>query len=247
MNGNEHIMQFSYIGTELEVFAKATNWKNYVSKNLRPYIRGTVIEVGAGLGSSTKYLCNRSHVRWLCLDPDANHASHLKSLIAAGKLPPCCEARCGVLADLARSDLADTILYVDVLEHIQDDEAEMLVASAHLAPGGHIVILAPAFKSISSPLDKAVGHYRRYVRDDARRLTSQSLSLQATFFLDSTGFFASALNRLILRKSLPSARDIKIWDKVIVPISTVTDKILGSLFGRSIVMVWQKAPAEHVY
>jgi SAM-dependent methyltransferase len=235
-------MQFSYIGTELELFAKATNWKNYLSKKLRPYITGRVIEVGAGLGSSTKYLCDRSHVRWVCLDPDAKHASHLKSLIAAGKLPPCCEVRCSVLADLARGDLADTILYVDVLEHIQDDEAEMLVAAAHLAPGGHIVVLAPAFNSISSPLDKAVGHYRRYGRDDATRLSSQSLSLQATFFLDSAGFFASALNRLILRKSLPSARDIKIWDKLIVPISILTDKILGSLFGRSIVMVWQKDP-----
>jgi SAM-dependent methyltransferase len=235
-------MQFSYIGTELELFAKATNWKSYVSKKLRPYLTGSVIEVGAGLGGSTKYLCDRIHVRWLCLDPDANHASHLKSLIAAGKLPPCCEARCGVLADLDRSELADTILYVDVLEHIQDDEAEMLIAAAHLAPGGHIVVLAPAFNSISSPLDKAVGHCRRYQRDDARRLSSQSLSLQATFFLDSAGFFASALNRLILRKSLPSSRDIKIWDKVVVPISMLTDKILGSLFGRSIVMVWQKDP-----
>jgi SAM-dependent methyltransferase len=235
-------MQFSYMGTELEVFAKATNWKNYVSKKLRPYITGSVIEVGAGLGSSTKYLCDRTHVRWLCLDPDANHSSHLKSLIAAGKLPPCCEARCGVLADLDRSDVADTILYVDVLEHIQDDEAEMLIAAAHLAPGGHIVVLGPAFNSISSPLDKAVGHYRRYERDDATRLSSQSLSLQATFFLDSAGFFASASNRLILRKSLPSARDIKIWDKLIVPVSILTDKILGSFFGRSIVMVWRKNP-----
>ena len=122
-------MQFCYVGTELEVFAKAANWKNYVGKKLRPYITGSVIEVGAGLGGSTKYLCDRSYVRWLCLDPDAKHALHLEGLIAAGKLPPCCEARCGVLADLAPGDRADTIIYVDVLEHIQDDEAEMLAAA----------------------------------------------------------------------------------------------------------------------
>jgi Methyltransferase domain len=234
-------MEFSYIGTELELFANATNWKNYVGVNLRPYITGSVIEVGAGLGSSTRYLCSGSHVRWLCLDPDANHVSHLKALIAARKLPACCEARWGVLADLAPTDCANTIIYVDVLEHIQDDESEMLVAAAHLAPGGRIIVLAPAFKSLYSPFDTAVGHYRRYVRKDAKRLTRELLTLQATFFLDSAGFFASALNRLILRKSHASARDVQIWDKMIVPISMRTDKILGSLFGKSIVMIWQKA------
>src|SRR5262245_40313427 len=108
--------QFSYIGAELELFANATNWKNYIGRTLRPYITGSVIEVGAGLGGSTKYLCNRSHARWLCLDPDPNHVLHLKRLIADRKLPPCCEARCGVLANLAPGDCADTIIYVDVLE-----------------------------------------------------------------------------------------------------------------------------------
>ena len=232
--------EFSYVGTELELFAKATNWKNYFSRKLRPYIGGSVIEVGAGLGGSTKYLCDLSHVHWLCLDPDAYNVSHLKALIATRKLPPCCEARCGVLADLSPDEFADTIIYIDVLEHIENDEGEMHVAAAHLVPGGHIVALSPAFNFLYSPFDEAIGHYRRYVRKDARRLASQSLTLQATFFLDSAGFFASALNRLILRKSQPSIGDIQIWDKAIVPISLLTDKILGRLFGKSIVMVWQK-------
>jgi 2-polyprenyl-3-methyl-5-hydroxy-6-metoxy-1,4-benzoquinol methylase len=120
------------------LFAKATNWKNYMSRNLRPFIKGRVIVVGAGLGSSTTYLCNRSHVRWLCLDPDANHVSHLKDLIAAQKLPPCSEARCGVLNDLAPGDRADTIIYVDVLEHIQDDDAELLNRCRSSCTGGSL-------------------------------------------------------------------------------------------------------------
>jgi len=240
MNGNDASAEFSYVGTELELFAKATNWKNYVGKKLRPYIAGNVIEVGAGLGASTKYLCNLSHGRWICLEPDANHVSHLKGLIAARKLPPCCEAICGVLADLAPAEFADTIIYIDVLEHIERDEEEMRVAAAHLAARGHIVMLSPAFNFLYSPFDEAIGHYRRYVYADAMRLTVQSLTLQAIFFLDSVGFFVSASNRLVLRKSQPSMRDIQIWDKTIVPISVLTDKICSPLFGRSIVMIWQK-------
>jgi Methyltransferase domain len=231
--------EFCYIGGELELFANATNWKKYIGRKLRPYIAGNVIEVGAGLGSSTKYLCNRSHARWLCLDPDANHVSHLENLIAGRKLPLFCEARRGILADLAPDECADTIIYIDVLEHIENDEPEMRIAAAHLAPRGHIVALSPAFNSLYSPFDEAIGHYRRYARKDARRLTVQPLTLQALFFLDSAGFFASAVNRLILRKSQPSFRDIQIWDKVFVPVSVFSDKIFGRLFGKSIVMVWQ--------
>jgi len=237
MNGST---EFSYVGSELELFGRATNWKTYFGARLRPYISGSVIEVGAGLGSSTKYLCDLNHARWLCLDPDPKHVSHLNDLIAGGNLPPFCEARRGILADLGPDERADTIIYVDVLEHIENDEAEMCIAAAHLAPRGHIVALSPAFNSLYSPFDQAIGHYRRYARNDARRLTVQSLTLQALFFLDSAGFFASALNRIVLRKPQPSVRDIQIWDKVFVPISVLSDEIFGRLFGKSIVMVWQK-------
>jgi SAM-dependent methyltransferase len=232
--------EFSYVGSELELFANATNWKKYIGAKLRPYISGSVIEVGAGLGSSTKYLCDQSHARWLCLDPDARHVAHLNGLIASRKLPACCKARRGILADLAPDQRADTIIYVDVLEHIESDEAEMRTAAAHLAPRGHIVVLSPAFNFLYSPFDESIGHYRRYERKDAKRLTAQSLTLRALFFLDSIGFFASAANRLIMRKSQPSSHDIQIWDKALVPISVISDIILGRLFGKSIVMIWQK-------
>ena len=232
--------ELSYVGTELELFAKATNWKNYAGGKLRPYITGSVIEVGAGLGGSTNYLFNRNHVRWLCLDPDANHVSYLRGLISARKLPPCCEARCGVLADLNAEECADTIIYFDVLEHIEDDEEEMRVAAAHLTRGGHVVTLSPAFNFLYSPFDEAIGHRRRYASKDARRLKVRSLSLRRVFFLDSVGLFASAFNRLIMRKSKPSTYEIQIWDKVMVPASILTDKIFSRMLGRSIVMIWQK-------
>ena len=56
----------------------------------------------------------------------------------------------------------DTILYVDVLEHIADDAAELARARRLLTPEGNLVVLAPAHQSLFSPFDAAVGHYRRY-------------------------------------------------------------------------------------
>ncbi|MGO9392528.1 class I SAM-dependent methyltransferase [Rhodoblastus sp.] len=232
--------ELTYPGAELDAFAEAINWKKYWSRKLRAYVSGSVIEVGAGLGGSTKYLCNDDHSQWLCLDPDPTHASHLKSLIAAGELPASCEVICGVLGDLDPGVRVDTILYIDVLEHIEKDEDELRLAAAHLKPGGRAIVLSPAFNSLYSEFDRAVGHHRRYIKRDAQRLTVQSLSLQRTFYLDSVGFFASLINRLFLRKSTPTKSQLRLWDRGMVPISIYTDMAFGSLFGKTIVMVWQK-------
>jgi hypothetical protein len=232
--------QFAYDSPDLPLFAKALNWKKYWSAQLRPYIRGRVIEVGAGLGASTEQLCDRDYPEWLCLDPDPANAAHLAGRIARGELPRCCTARCGVLSDLAPSLTSDTILYIDVLEHIAEDETEMRVAAGHLERGGHLVVLSPAFDFLYSPFDKAVGHHRRYGRRDIGRLTVPVLALRDAFFLDSVGLLASLANRLLLRSSMPSASQIALWDRVMIPASRYADRLFGRTFGKSIVMVWRK-------
>jgi SAM-dependent methyltransferase len=232
--------EIAYHGKELEQFAEAINWKKYWSSKLRGLITGYVIEVGAGLGSSTKFLHPDRHARWLCLDPDPRFASNLAQRITTGDLPQCCEAKCGVLGDLPPEELADTILYIDVLEHIKNDEAEMRIAAAHLRSGGRIIVLSPAFNWLYSPYDRAIGHYRRYTRRDAKRLTVPQLSLQQAFYLDSVGLFASLANRLLLRAAAPSSRQIAVWDRMMVPASIYADRLFGSLFGRTIIMIWKK-------
>ena len=232
--------QFIYQGGELELFTQAINWKRYFSSKLRPFVRGYVIEVGAGMGNSTKYLHRDAVQRWVCVDPDPGLASRLARRIAEGDLPRTCEVRCGVLADLASEELADTVIYIDVLEHIKRDEDEMRVATAHLKPGGRIIVLSPAFNWLYSAFDAAIGHYRRYATRDARRLTVTQLALERIVFLDSIGLFASLWNRLFLRAPALSQREILLWDRAIIPVSVYADRLFGSLFGRTIVMIWQK-------
>jgi hypothetical protein len=176
----------------------------------------------------------------LCLDPDPAHVSILAQQIGSGALPPFCKAQCGILSDLPADATANTIVYIDVLEHIEDDAAEIRTAIAHLRPAGHLIVLAPAFNWLYSPFDQAVGHYRRYDKKDAWRLGHPSLSLRSVFFLDSIGFLASLANRLYLRAPLPSPAQIQFWDKKLVPMSIFADRLFGSLFGRTIVMIWAK-------
>jgi hypothetical protein len=233
--------EISYQGTELEVFAEALNWKAYWSNSLSQYATGTVIEVGAGIGASTKYICANSGVsRFICLEPDPNFAAHLSNMIATGSLPNYCEIICSTLSDLPLNVRANSIFYIDVLEHIERDTEEVAIAANHLMPGGRLIMLSPAFNWLYSPFDKAIGHHRRYSRRDVKRLTPPGLEVERVFFLDSVGMLLSVANRLILRSATPTPSQVRIWDRNIVPISRHVDRVLGTIGGRSIIIVWKR-------
>src|SRR4029079_6868569 len=70
---------FAYAGNDLDVFAHAINWKRYFGRVLSPYIRGDVLEVGAGIGGTTRVLCTPRADRWVCLEPDPELAERLQT------------------------------------------------------------------------------------------------------------------------------------------------------------------------
>jgi SAM-dependent methyltransferase len=226
-----------YCGGELELFAQARHWKDYLRAQIAPHLSGRVLEVGAGLGGTTKVLAGLPHAEWLCLEPDAVLAAAIRRDVAAGALPPV-EVAVGTLAALPAGRLFDTILYIDVLEHIEDDRGELAAAAARLAPGGRLVVLSPAHAMLFSDFDRAVGHCRRYARDSLRAAAPPGLKLARLRYLDGVGMLASLANRWLLRKSLPSAADIALWDRVMVPLSRRVDPLLGYRLGKSVLAVW---------
>ena len=122
-----------YEGTELELFQAAVNWKAYWSDKVAPYVRGAALEVGAGLGANIANFRGKSGVQWTLLEPDRAMCEEMSGRARAGQLPPGTEIVCGMLADLPAGRTYDSILYIDVLEHIEDDRAELERAAARLA------------------------------------------------------------------------------------------------------------------
>jgi SAM-dependent methyltransferase len=227
-----------YIGGELELFAAASNWKSYVAAQLAPYIEGRVLEVGAGIGGNILTLCGDRVTHYLALEPDDRLAAVIQRRLDDGELPATVSVMRGTLARLT-DEKFDTILYVDVLEHIAEDRAELAHAARHLASNGHLIVLSPAHQYLFSPFDRAIGHVRRYSRSGLAALTPAACRIARVRMLDSAGFGLSLGNRLLLRASMPTQAQIRFWDRVIVRISRLTDRLSGFRFGKSILMIWR--------
>src|ERR1044072_9905865 len=101
--------EFKYVGSELDLFAEVHHWKSYWSSAIRRFIQGDVVEVGAGIGSNTRFLNNDQIQRFVCLEPDAQLLARLKEQVR--QEPRECQVVCGTTESLAPDQQFDTIIY----------------------------------------------------------------------------------------------------------------------------------------
>ena len=171
-----------YPGAELDNFDKATIWRKYIFLQIRKFIKGSVLEVGAGIGSFTnnyKHLTNDITLSEI----DDNNLSIIEEKYKDTKFN---------FTNKETKNLNnnfDTIMYLNVLEHIKDDMEEIKQAFNKLNKNGNLIILVPAHNELYSKFDKEIGHHRRYKIDFFSKiniLESKVLKLQ---YLYSAGYF----------------------------------------------------------
>jgi len=232
--------ELDYCGSELDVFIHATNWKKYWADTISPYIGDRVLDVGAGIGATAKALNVKKFQRWVELEPDKNQASRIKKMQDDGEIPAHYEIKNGSSNDIGEETTFDTILYIDVLEHIEDDAGELMNVSKCLVEGGHIIIVSPAHNYLFTEFDKQIGHFRRYSASDLIQIKPKDFEIVKLCYLDSVGMLASLANRLILKSGSPNIRQIKFWDGFMVPASRWLDRVFMHKLGKSVVCVLKK-------
>ncbi len=231
---------FEYSGDELETFALAKNWRKYWMGMVRGFLGSEVLEVGAGIGTVTAGL-RKPEMKWVALEPDnemfqvlEKEFQNLDSGVAVfGK----------TLSEYSGIQKFDSVLYFDVLEHIEHDSREVELACSKLNPNGYLIILVPAHQSLFSPFDTEIGHFRRYDRDSLCLLKPKNMNQVLSRYLDSGGYFLSWANSKFLAQSAPTTTQIRFWDSFVIPVSRLVDRLLGFRFGKSLLIVWQMSPS----
>jgi len=199
-----HFKPIANIGATTEDFEfsalqEAYYYPRAIVREFMPYLSGDVIEVGAGIGQMSKLFAGAIGLdNFTAVEPDKKFAKMFRETSPEIRLIE------GTVSSLEKGTSCNTIVSVNVIEHIQDHVEELARYYALLAPQkGHLCVLAPARPEIYSPLDKDFGHFRRYTK-----LTMKDALLEAgftpvdIFYFNMPGYFAWYLNFKLLKKEV---------------------------------------------
>jgi SAM-dependent methyltransferase len=220
--------------------SKARNYFAWQNRLVRKELGRRVLEVGCGLGNFTGTILDREAV--IAVEREPECIQHLKRRY--GDRDNLHAIVCDVLdpqfRDLARFR-ADCCVCLNVLEHIADDIAALSAMAFVLAPGGVIILLVPAFQSLYGPIDRNLGHYRRYSRGAIRRLAERTgLRIRHAHYINSIGFFGWWTNSHILKRDAQSERQIEVFDRYVVPVISAVERRARMPFGQSLLAVLEK-------
>ena len=150
-----------YFGRDLEAMSFADNYHRWILSEFLPYIGVSVAEVGAGVGNFSDLILETNVTSLMAFEPSSNMYPLLKEALSKDKRAVAINGFFGKKVNDKRSD---PVIYVNVLEHIEDDASELAAAHDSLNPDGHLLLFVPALPWLYSEFDRQVGHFRRYTR-----------------------------------------------------------------------------------
>jgi SAM-dependent methyltransferase len=228
----------SYTLEDQRRMTAAENYFAWQAALVVPELGRRVLEVGCGIGNFTKFLLDRDAV--IAVDSDADCVAELKQRYAQR---PNVQAFCADAGDLrgARRFAPDSCVCLNVLEHLADDAAALRGMADLLPPGGKIVLLIPAFPALYGPIDRELGHYRRYRRGAVIELAARAgLAADKVRYWNLVGFFGWWVNAHVLKRSAQSAAQIAVFDRYVVPVMRRIERWVAPPFGQSILAVFKK-------
>jgi SAM-dependent methyltransferase len=229
-----------YTITDQERMAQARNYFAWQARLVTPELGQRVIEVGCGIGNFTGMLLEREAVFAVDVDPACVERLRQRYPDRPNLHALVCDPGSGAFAALARFH-PDSCVCLNVLEHIEDDGRALAAMASVLAPGGTIVLLAPAFPALYGPIDRNLAHHRRYTRASLVGLAHVTgLAIRTLHYVNAAGWFGWWINAHVLRREAQSAPQIRIFDRAVVPVMSRVEAIARPPFGQSLFAVLRK-------
>ncbi|MGA3025801.1 MAG: methyltransferase domain-containing protein [Bryobacteraceae bacterium] len=226
---------------DLERMTRAKNYFAWLNRLAARELGQRVVEVGCGVGNFTATLLDREAV--IAVDNDPACLDRLR-----GRFPnhpnlylSAADASDDAFLEVARFH-PDSCACLNVLEHIEDDAGALRNMATVLEPGGVVVLLVPAFPALYGPIDRNLGHWRRYRRGELASLAEAAgLRLRRARYMNTIGFFGWWVNARLLRRDTQSAGQIELFDRYLVPLMSRLEDLAPPPFGQSLFAVMEKA------
>ncbi len=226
-----------YIGKELEAMSFAANYHGWIVDEISPHLGETVAEIGAGIGSVSKMLLTKSIKKLYAFEPSSNMYPFLLEELSNDKRA---QAVNGYLKAENSPVAFDSIVYINVLEHIEDDGAELKNSLELLKSGGKLLLFVPALEWLYSEFDRNVGHHRRYTKRRLKTLVEESgFRIVRLRYFDFVGILPWFVNFVLLENTM-NKTGVTLFDNYVVPVVRRLESIANPPVGKNLLLVAQK-------
>jgi 2-polyprenyl-3-methyl-5-hydroxy-6-metoxy-1,4-benzoquinol methylase len=231
-----------YAADDLQTMQEARRYTEHVFGLVREFVGSRALEIGAGIGTMTSRLVEVADVV-LGIEPNPNCAKHIQGLMGQHPrftLRVCHFEECD-LGELAAREF-DSVLCVNVLEHIADDVSALKAFKEILVPGGRVIVFVPAVQAAYGPLDAELGHHRRYSKRTLRAaFTEAGLELVRLRYTNPIGLAGWIYNAHISKSTKHSAQQVKLFETLVAPWALPIERLVPPPIGLSLVAVGRKS------
>lgn len=245
MSFKEHLEKSDPMGLDtLERMAEAKRFNQWMYDTIRPFCKGHVFEVGSGIGNISQ-LFLKDGLRLTASDLRPEYITYLKHRLV--EQPNLADV---VSVDLVIPDFTqrypqligqfDTVVALNVVEHIENDQKALEHCFQMLKPGGQVVILVPAFQALYNEFDKELGHFRRYTKRSLSALEEKAgFTVTHRQYFNATGILGWFFNGTVRRKRLIPSGQLQVFDKL-MPLVKLADTVTFRSVGLSVIAVGRK-------
>jgi SAM-dependent methyltransferase len=233
-----------YAGKDLEAMSFAENYHRWILEIFAPHLGSRLVEVGAGTGAFSELILERRPASLSLVEPSAMYRVLVARMAGAG--PPT-EVRTfnalfsEVADEIAAAQRPDSVIYVNVLEHVPDDEAELAAVRRTLCDGGRVFLFVPALRWLYGSFDEQVGHFRRYARGELEgKCRRAGFHVLDSGYLDLPGVLPWWVKYCVVRSSAMEPGAVRLYDRYFIPAIKAAESLVRPPIGKNLFLVAEK-------
>lgn len=234
-----------YEGRDLESMSFALNYHRWILDIFDPYLGKRIVEVGAGSGSCSELLLKRPLESLAVVEPSPDMYRLLKSRLASVGGSTQLSTYNSIFRQVAKGikseQRPDSIVYINVMEHIHEDEAELLTIHDTLVERGRIFIFVPALTWLYGSFDRQIQHVRRYTKSELEgKCQRAGFQIIKSHYFDFAGILPWWVKYRLFKSTTLEPGAVKYYDKLVVPLIRIAESLVTPPIGKNLVLIAEK-------